>query len=368
MNVGARILFFSFLVLLCLPIANAIGISPAKVELEFEPGKEYNLGFSTIGAEIITTYLKGDLAPYAELVDAAQGTGPRGFDVILRIPADIEPPGQRMLLVGAIEEPPVGSTVAARAAIQAPVYLFVPYPGVYLETRFFAPTVNVDEPVNFTVVVTNRGRDATTILTTIVVIDENTNKTVALLDAPPTTIGGSEEKNVLLGWDTRGQKAGPYRAELSISYDGQLLKRSETFRIGTQYIKIVDFTREASVGVINPFEVFVQSEWNTPFKDIYVEVNINGTTFKTPSIDLAPWTSNTLTGYWDATQLSAGTYPANVVVHYGDTFSTLSGPVALVERTVIEAPSAFGLTSRITFAVILVVLAFFLITIRRKKR
>ncbi|MBI4150511.1 hypothetical protein HY492_00115 [Candidatus Woesearchaeota archaeon] len=367
MNVSTRI-FSLLLFLLFLPAVSAIGISPAKVELTFEPNKEYRLSFSTSGAETITTYLKGDLAPYAELQDAAQGTGPRGFDVVLRIPEDISPPGQRILLVGAIENPPEGSTVAARAAIQAPVSLFVPYPGVYLETRFSAPTVNVDEPVNFSVYVINRGRDTTTFTTTIVVIDESTNQTVALLDAAPTTITGSEETYVKLGWDTQGQKPGPYRAELTLSYAGQTLKRSETFRIGTQFIRITDFTRDATVGVINPFEVKVQSEWNTAFKDIFAEVTINGTTFKTPTIDLGPWNNGVLQGYWDATRLSAGTYPVDVVVRYGDTFSTLSGEVLLADRTVIEAPASFGWAGRAVFAVILVLLAFFLIAMRRRKK
>jgi hypothetical protein len=357
-------LLFSFL----LPVVGAISMSPAKIELAFEPNKEYHLGFSTSGAETITTYLKGDLAPYAELIDAAQGTGPRGFDVLLRIPADISPPGRRTLLVGAIENPPEGSTVGARAAIQAPVYIYVPYPGVYLETRFFAPTVNVDEPVNFTVMVTNRGRDGTTISTAIVIVDEATNKTVAFLDAPVTTIEGSEEKYVLLGWDTHGQKPGPYRAEMTLTYEGKTLKNVESFRIGTQFVRILEFTHEASVGVINPFEIKVQSEWNTPFSGVYADVNINGTTFKTPSQSLGPWAATTLIGYWDATKLVAGTYPAEVTIYYGDTYSRLTGNVLLKEPTVIEAPSSFGWTGRVVFAVILVALALFLIAMRRKKK
>ncbi len=344
-------------------------MSPAIVTLDFEPDKEYRLSFNTFGASVITTYLKGDLAPYAELIDPAQGGTPRGFEVILRIPADITPPGPRQLLVGAIEAAPEGSTVGARAAYQSPVNLFVPYPGIYLETRFYAPTVNVDEPVNFTVIILNRGRDTVKrLMTNILVIDDVTNETVAILDSMPTTLNGSEEKAIRLGWETVGHKPGPYRAEAVISYDGQTLKQSETFRVGTQYLRISNFTREVTAGTINPFDILVQSEWNSPFAEVYGEVTLNGSTFKTPSIDVQPWTQSTMSGYWDATHVLPGVYDAEVVVHYGSTFSRLTGPVTVVDRTVIETPSSIGFAGRVVFAFVLFAAAILFLFLRRRAK
>ncbi|MEK6848948.1 MAG: hypothetical protein AABY01_00060 [Nanoarchaeota archaeon] len=364
--------FFSFLFFLLTfaSTASAIGISPAIINLDYEPNHEYTLDFLTSGADIITTYVRGDLAPYAELIDPAQGTGARSFQVILRIPADLDPPGKRTLLVGAIEEPPDGAMVGGRAAIQAPVTLYVPYPGVYLETAFNAPTVNVNEPLPFTIHITNRGRDAVAHLTqSVTVIDADTNETVAFLEATPTTLAGiNTELRTALVWNTTGRHAGTYFAEALIGYDGQSLKRTADFRIGNQFVRIINFTREATARTINPFEIKIQSEWNSQFDDIYGEVTLNGTTFKTSPVSLEPWKQVSLLGYWDASQLEPGIYNAHVLIKYGATFSTLDGDVALVDRTVVESPASFGLSIRAGFAVGLLLIAIFIIIIRRRKQ
>lgn len=360
-------LLFSFILLSSETLA--VGLSPAMVDLDYAPNHEYTLDFFTTGAESIETYVRGDLAPYAEIIDTKQGEGPRNFQVILRIPADINPPGKRTLLVGVIEAPPDGAMVGGRAAYQTPVTLYVPYPGVYLETDFNAPTVNVNEPVNFGVTIINRGLDTIEHLTTsVLVLDAVTNETVTLLDAEPSSLDGQGEKHIVIPWDTTGRPAGPYTAQLLIGYDGQSIKRSQDFRIGSQFIRVLNFTHEATARTINPFEIMVQSQWNSPFDGIYGEVTINGTTFRTPPASLEPWKTKSLLGYWDATRLDQGTYDVTVKVFYGGTFSQLDGTIDVVDRTVVESPAAIGIGIRVGIAVLLIAIAFIIVFVRRKKK
>lgn len=369
--IGLAVLFFfsSLLFLLATPSSLAVGLSPALVDLDYAPNHEYTLDFFTTGAESIETYVRGDLAPYAEIIDTKQGEGPRNFQVILRIPADINPPGKRTLLVGVIEAPPEGAMVGGRAAYQAPVTIHVPYPGVYLETDFSAPTVNVNEPVNFGITITNRGRDSVEHLTTsVLVLDAVTNETVVLLDGEPVRLDGQSNTHIIIPWDTTGKPAGPYTAELLIGYDGQSLKHTKDFRIGSQFIKILNFTREVTARTINPFEIKIESQWNSPFDGIYGEITINGTTFRTPPGSLEPWKTQTLLAYWDATRIEPGTLDATVKVFYGGTFSQLDGTVTVVDRTVVESPAAIGMSLRVGIAVLLITVALFIILVRRKKK
>ncbi|MBI4145537.1 hypothetical protein HY493_05040 [Candidatus Woesearchaeota archaeon] len=362
-------IILGFLLFLLVPSVSAVGITPAKIILEYRP-IEYSLDFTIMNAEAIDTYVAGDLAQYAEIIDPAPGTGPRQFRVILRLPPDLEPPGKRVLFVGAIEHVPEGAaTVGARAAIQAPVYVFVPYPGIYLEPELIAPSVNENEPVNMTLTIVNRGRDPVSALSAqVLVIDDVTNKTLATLTAEPVRIEGDRSKDIRFDWESRGSRPGPYRAKAVIRYDDQIMEREAGFRIGTQIVRIINFTQEVLAGSINPFEVTVKSEWNSPFSSVYADVTINDQTFKTPYVTLDPWQLGTLVGYWDATSVAPGTYDADIILHYGDLTARVNGPVRVVTRTVGESPQSFGSGwIRTAFALLIVVIAL-IFFIRRRKR
>lgn len=356
------------LLLATVPSVVAVGITPAKIVLEYRP-IEYSLDFSVLNADAIDTYVAGDLAQYAEIIDPAPGTGPRQFRVILRLPENLEPPGKRVLFVGAIEHAPEGATVGGRAAIQAPVYVFVPYPGIYLEPELIAPSVNENEPVNMTLSIVNRGRDPVPVLNAhVLVIDDVTNKTLATLTADPVRIEGNRGKDIRFDWDSRGNRPGPYRAKAVMRYDDQIIEREAGFRIGTQIVRIINFTQEILAGSINPFEVTVKSEWNSPFGSVYADITIKDQTFKTPYVSLAPWQLGTLVGYWDATAVTPGTYDADIVLHYGDLTARVNGPVKVVTKTAEESPQSFGSGwIRMTLA-LLVAVAALIFFVRRRKR
>ena len=359
--------FLLIFVLMLVPSVAAVGISPPIKTLEYDPSGEYTVSFSASGASSIETYVRGNLAPYAEIIDSDPGGGPRTFTVKLRLPPDIEPPGKRTLLVGVIEGHRDGQ-ISGRAAYNAPVIINIPYPGIYLEMDFRAPTVNLNEPVNFTVSLRNRGRDSISRMRTTIFISEEADKQIATLTADPVDFPGTHAMDFRLGWDTQGAKAGSYSAKAVVQYGDTVIERETSFRIGVQTISILNFTTDITSDKINPFDITIQSEWNSPFTSVYVDVIVGDDKFKTPSIDLQPWKGGLLRGYLDAAGLGPGEYPVTVVVNYGDTFTRATGVVNVIKQvSTVEQPIGFGFGGRVVLALFLAVVAMIIVYWRRHK-
>lgn len=357
--------------LLLVSSVSAIGISPAIKTLEYKPGATYMLEFRALGANTIDVYTRGDLAQYAEIIDSDPGGGPRSFRVQLILPDKLEPPGKRTLLVGVIESAPEASQIGARAAYQAPVFIFVPYPGIYLEMEFAAPSVNVNESVNFSIVLKNRGTDTVPAVKPTIQISDSNRVPMTVLDAPAIKIPGSSEGIFRIGWDTRGYKAGPYFANVTVRYGQNTMSRELPFRIGVQILTILNHTTEAKAGKINPFDIFVRSEWNSAFDSVFGTVTIGDQSFNTPTINLEPFRDGMLRGYWDATRVKPGIYDAEITVSYSDTHAFTTGKITVAEAEV-ESPTGaitggFGIGARVAVALVLAVIAGVIIYIRRRR-
>src|SRR3989338_1968808 len=153
-----KFLFVFFCLLIIVPAVYSISISPSSIQIQFEPYYKNTYKFTVGDADYIEVYKKGDLSEYVT-INKTLFRGAGEFTVTIALPEKIENPGKNRIFIGAIEAPDGGGTVAAIAAIQTPIDIYVPYPGKYIESSFDAPDVNVDETVNFNLNVNNLGTD-----------------------------------------------------------------------------------------------------------------------------------------------------------------------------------------------------------------
>ena len=94
----AILIFFSFIKL---SYAGDIGVSPAIVTINFEPGLKQTMNFKFLGdvGGKYDIYVEGDLKDYVG-INKEIIYGPDDVNVILELPGSIEPPGTHMLKVG----------------------------------------------------------------------------------------------------------------------------------------------------------------------------------------------------------------------------------------------------------------------------
>lgn len=158
-----------------------------------------------------------------------------------------------------------------------------------------------------------------------------------------------EKRSLVAPFDSSSLKQGRYTTKATVFYDGKELDLESVFRVGTLDIIIQDIPTEMERTNINPFSIQVESGWNLPLNGIWAEIEIEGHTAKTPTIDLPPWETGNLKGF-----IELGDMPdeseIEVKVYYVDETGTEKvfterGPIRFTDpkegpRVVIkEAPS-----------------------------
>ena len=132
------ILFLVIVVSFFSNTVSALGVRPAKIELNFQPGFERTFDFTVLSNSPDTKYelyVKGDLADYVTL-DKSEVIGSQTFRATLKLPSVIDVPGKHRILVGVrqeYDEELVGTGIGTAVAIQAAIDVYVPYPGKYVD-------------------------------------------------------------------------------------------------------------------------------------------------------------------------------------------------------------------------------------------
>jgi hypothetical protein len=369
-----RIIFVSLLLIMAVPYAQATFISPGGVKLDFEPNLQKDLVFIVGGAPRVNVSIHGELAEYARIIDTKKmetGTLAGGTQVTVRIslPEHIPKPGEHKISVVASEIAEEGAMISSAVVVGAPIRIFVPYPGKYVDVSFSVKNINENDTAEFVFKTVSYCTDNVTEAWGHVEVFDAKGGMIAAVDSEKASIATRERKSFTAEWVSVGYPAGNYHAEGTFYWDDNMTVSEADFRIGNMNIHILNFTRELEAGKINPFDVLVESGWNSNAESVYAVVSIAGVTMQTPSVDLAAWERKELGGYFDAADIEPGTYTADIVLHYHGRRTEAAGEVAVVKaarESILEQPMLVygGLVSLIVSLLILGLALFVLL--RRK--
>jgi len=314
------ILFFSVLFSIC-NVNAALGLTPALIEVNYEPGLEFSASFTTISVapdQKINIYSKGDFAEYVTF-SKREMTGAGTVEVNIKLPENAKKPGKNRLYIGVIENKSTEDGIGTAVAVEALIIIHVPYPGQYAEISFSGNDVNYPEPVNFILEISNLGREDINTESKIE-IHSSDGKLTETLNLDSQFIETQKKVEIKKTFDTLDYKPGPYKAIAIVNY-GNTIKAESDFRIGQLYVDILNWTSKARTGKINEFLIGVESRWNSEITNIYAEVNITKDNlqmdnFKTPSVSLKPWETATLKGFINVENIESGIYNGTLILFY----------------------------------------------------
>jgi hypothetical protein len=158
---------------------------------------------------------------------------------------------------------------------------------------------------------------------------------------------------------------GKYNVIVNIDY-GKNITINDSFRVGTLYVNITDYSYLFKPFKINKFWIEIENLWNSELDRVYAKVIVtqNGTvvdTFKTPSIKLDPWQKTNLTGFFDAEKLGEGKYKANMVIHYGEKTNYKLVMITLIKDSGINYYLIISIIAGIIFLIFIIILIIYLI-------
>ncbi|MBW2980861.1 hypothetical protein KY360_05585 [Candidatus Woesearchaeota archaeon] len=354
------------------------------MKLDYRPNLEWSQRYQIVTTSDRTQdyrlYVKGDLAEYVTLEpdhfkDIAPGANPF-FTATLRLPEGLDKevkPGIHELLVGAVETVSSGGGIGVLTGSAGKIDVMFLYPGKYLSATLTVKDVAVNQQADFKISVYNGGKeDINSARAKIDVFGSNNNK-IATLYTEEKSIKSNARSTLNTQLDTKGLKSGEYKAIATVYYDGKEIKTDEVrFKIGSLEVRIIDYTKEVPAGKINPFDIKIESRWNSEIPNVYASVRVGKQTFQTPTTSITPWQIKTITGYLDTTAMNIGEYDAKIILYYSDKTAEVIGKVNVTEpeEGIILAPAASTTTTLLIIIIILLVIGdiIYLTYSRRKKQ
>jgi hypothetical protein len=324
-KVSAVVLFIMFLILI--PQVQSLSVSPPKQTFEFEPGLTEITSFKIYNNRDIPIHvvveLEDDAKEYVNIIGREfdiKSQHAEYVDMRIKLPESL-PPGNNKFHFRVHEEIPNAGSISATIAISGYISINVPYPGEYLKSEMVADDVRVGESVPITMTVTNDGTDTVYISKGVINIWGN-----GVTDQIPITfenIFSKETVNKTVFWETTESSVGIYTANSILDYEGGSAKSEAEFKVGDLLVNMLDVVAEqAFLGSRAKLSTTVESKWNEPIEQVYIEAIFNEQTTKSSSETVPAWGTHTFSTYLETAELEVGEYEGTATLHYANKTET----------------------------------------------
>ena len=321
---------------LMLPLVSAIGVSPARKEITFEPNKQEIITQKVINNEHkdlkAVIYARGELEPYIKILDSLiiiqAAHDQANFRYEVNLPNEFRKPGRYGSEIVVMELPSTTSTdetasIGAVGSVISELYVRVPFPDKYAEAKLVIESQGQDKPVRFVLPVFNYGSKKIVNIQAHIDILGATYEKIGEIDTNGIGLPVKGQSKIQAEWFNPELNPGVYHAKATITYDGKKIEQEENFKIGDLAVEIIDLRADKfKLGSIAAIDIFLENKWNSKISGIYGILAVTdqeGTEYeqtKTTSIDLNSLSRGKVTAYWDTRDLPVGFYDLNLEIHY----------------------------------------------------
>lgn len=328
-QIGLLLIFGLFF--LSLSNVIALGLTPARTTINFEPGLKRTITFSIINSEktdlALEVYTRGEMNSYISLernsLSMSSGEERREISYSFELPEKLSPGLHTAEII--VAQPPKGengdSYIGATLAVATQLYINVPYPGRYAEASINFQNENGETKI--IIPVSNLGEfDLVSVKANIDIFNENGEK-IKSFNTETISIK-SKEKKELIG-KISPSLIGNYRAVVTLLYDGETLNLEKRFSSFEQELELQQVSADNfNLGQIAKFEMLVESYKDTGLEEVYSQTNIfnsNGelmADFKSQTYDIPARSKKLLTSYWDTKGVKEGSYNSKIFLKYAD--------------------------------------------------
>ena len=290
--------------------------------------------------------------------DTIHGAG--SFVLNIRLPSSMSEPGEHTVSVSIKERPSEEAFINTLVEVGSVIKVFSPYPGLYGELSLSVPNGNINDKIPVELHVINRGEQMLNLNSVYVDFISSGGYVARTLNFTPVDISSPGDRYFRKYLDAKGLDAGNYLGVARVSYGDVVREVNQSFRIGSLFVNITNYTDSIVSGGIQKFYVSLENLWNSPNYGVYVDVNISNNIgehyfFRTPSVDLNPWEKKTVESYFDTENL-LGIYKVILNASYGGKSTAVYGSLLVSKKSNIIIYYVVAL-----FAVLLLVLIYFIV-------
>ena len=335
---AAWIVVMVLLIVMLSTNAYALGITPARTVLDFEPGKTKDVKFTILNNENkdmkVMIYSDDENTKFLNMkttvLEFRADEPSKDFTFSFKIVGQVLRPGMNEINIKVLELPE-GYGEDGVAKISATMELIhqlrvnLPYPGKYAESDVYITSNDAEKPILFTIPVFNKGKEDIVGIKAMIDIFDVKGNLVAAVETNEISLDSGKEGKVVAELTTKLGR-GRYKAVIKLMYDEKTIEMEKEFFVATPLISINGVTIDSNfrLGSIAKFAILLENMWNQRIESIYGDIKINDETnrevgrFKTASVDMDENSIGKIDAYWDTQDISPGLYRMHIALNYLD--------------------------------------------------
>ncbi|MFH0936578.1 MAG: hypothetical protein V1815_02790 [Candidatus Woesearchaeota archaeon] len=367
------------LIILFVDYGYAIGISPPIIELNSEPNLKRDFiatVLSTSSKDIyVNVFTQGPLKDYIKLKEnniklPKLGSADIHFSLELPQKLNLEPGKQYNYVM--VEESSSVNGIGKfniMTSVGLTLLVFIPYPGKFLEiTNLKIPNIKESETLPIEIEVTSRGNETINQIEAILEIYKDNTKLDTLYLDKITNLKSGEKAKFTTEANTKDYKPGTYNIKLTLLYDSNKLELERNFEIGTLLIEITNYTKKHYKDEVSKFIIVAKSYWNDPIDNVYAEILINNTKFKSAFDRINPFEESGFLIYLDTHNFELGYYNVNMTIYYANKSTSMISGIEIIKKPFSLKELLKGKTIQILIIIIIILLILNLLWLIKKKK
>ena len=329
MKTKIKILLIVFLSAVAIQNACALGVTPARTTIYFEPGLHNEVTLRILNNQNkdmdVIISKNGELSRYvtlaAEVISFTPEEKEKFFTYEVDLPKSIEKPGEHDVEILMVEVPASitqkdMTMVGGRPSVISQLRIKVPYPGKYAEADLYISSSG--DAAVFTISISNLGTEDLNLKADISILEEN--KKIAEIEKGNVKIKSKNNGKITAKWSA--PHIGSYQAFARLYYSDKTVELKKDFCVGEVLVEVVDVVvSNFTLGDIAKIDITAKNEWNERITDVYAKVLVKNNAetlaaLKTASVDIDALSKKTLTAYWDTKDVDVGVYDLIIKLYY----------------------------------------------------
>src|SRR3989338_823254 len=320
-------------IITAMPSVNAIGITPGRTTIDFEPGLEKEIYFSVLNNEHknmqVVFLLQGELNTSITLFDSSVEFMPseesKQFKYKIKLPEKLEP-GLHAGEIVAFEIPKSsagGTYVGAAMAVVSQLYVYSACPGKCIDTSLNVLDAEQNSTATLIVPIINRGKVGIGEARAIIDIYTSLNERVDTIETDAWPIDAGARTELSAKWDVN-VNAGNYLAKVTVFYDGESKSFEKEFGIGKNVLTIESIlVHDFTLGEIAKLQILIENRWSQELKGVFANLLVYNkdsqvmADVKSAADDIPALSRKELVAYWDTVGVEEGIYEGKLMVKYG---------------------------------------------------
>lgn len=371
------IIIFVLLILIVMQNIIGLGITPGRSNLDFSPGIEREFSFNVVNTEHkkmnVAMIVEGDISSYIIIDNKVNSFSSeeesKSFKYKVKLPNTLSPGVHKADIIVqelADDIKDNGMVIKATVSVVTQLYVYVPYPGKYIDVSMDIIKDQKSNVMNFYIPVISRGEEKIDNIKATIEIYMGLDK-ITSFSTTRVSLGKGERSELSGNWNPESPE-GNYLAVAEINYDGQKIKINKTFSIGNESIELLSIgANDFKLGDVAKIKILVQNKLSLDVKDANAFLRIFDSSMekvadlKSDNYEVPSKSNKEIVIYWDTEKILKGRYSSELKVNYDKKFLLKNFKVDVSDNSILFTGVGFAVadltgrkTSVMTFVYIII--------------